>query len=234
MISKLKYISLFCGCGGFDLGMDKKAFKCIAAFDINKLAVAVYNKNLSKVAIERDLLLPLDINITNPDVILSGAPCQGFSTVGKREINDPRNKLFLRAVDIAIDLAPKVFVAENVYGILSGIHKEEYMDAAISRLQQVGYKTHLLVVDCRSLGMAQMRKRALLFAWNTKNDIVVPDLALKKNSLGDVIANIPPDVHNHEITRCQATGLSKTIAEYIRPGQKLSNVRGGERLTCPR
>jgi len=211
------------------LGMDGKTFKCTAAFDINRHAVAVYNKNLSGVARVRDLLLPLDVSATTPDIVLSGSPCQGFSTAGKREINDPRNGLFLRAIDIAIELMPKVFVAENVYGILSGTHKTEYMDIAINRLQHAGYKTHLSVVDCRSLGMAQMRKRALLFAWNTQNDLVLSDLELKYVSLEEAIANIPPNTYNHNISTCQATGICKIIAKNIQPGQKLSNVRGGKR-----
>jgi DNA (cytosine-5)-methyltransferase 1 len=156
MADRLTYASLFSGCGGFDLGMRQNKFECIAAYDINKVAVDVYNKNIRHVATERDLLLDFNEDKLNPSVVISGAPCQGFSTAGKRNIDDARNHLFLRAVEIALKLKPKVYVAENVAGILSGSHKEYFMDKAINILCNNGYKTHLFRIDCRSLGMGQM------------------------------------------------------------------------------
>lgn len=222
-------MSLFCGCGGFDLGMAQHGIDCIAAFDINKLALSVFNNNVSTVAIEHDLLKPFKFKKFSPDIIISGAPCQGFSTAGKRELNDPRNKLFLRAVDIALAVKPKVFIAENVAGIMAGKHKTEYMDTAILRLERAGYATALKVIDCRNLGMAQMRKRALLFAWNTQRSISFPDTQVEPKTIQDIIRNIPDNVPNHETTYCSAQGTQLSIARHIKPGQKLSNVRKGAR-----
>jgi DNA (cytosine-5)-methyltransferase 1 len=223
------YISLFCGCGGFDLGMKEAEIRCIGAFDINKLAVSIYNKNIANVAQQFDLSMQFNFEYKNIDIILAGSPCQGFSTAGKRNLHDPRNFLFLRAIDIALQKTPKVFIAENVYGILSGKHKAEYMDTAINRMESSGYKTHLSVIDCRSLGMAQMRKRAILIAWNTGKTMHFPEPAKSPKTIREVIADIPNDVSNHDPSSCQAFGIQKAIARHIMPGQKLSNVRSGER-----
>jgi len=222
-------MSLFCGCGGFDLGLAQNGIKCTVAFDINKHAVSVYNKNLSPVAVAQDLTRQLNFEGIKTDIIISGAPCQGFSIAGKRDLNDPRNKLFLRAIEIALCVKPKVFVAENVSGILSGKHKTEYMDAARAKLIEGGYKTLLEVIDCRNLGMAQMRKRALLIAWNTQKDLILNKKNIKPKKLQDVIKNIPENTQNHDVSGCMTIGTNKIIAEYIKQGQKLSNVRNGER-----
>lgn len=226
---KYKYISLFCGCGGFDLGMENAGFECVGAFDINKIAVSVYNKNVANVAQTVDLSKEFLFEYEDLDVILSGAPCQGFSTAGKRELFDPRNRLFLRAVEIVCQQKPKVFIAENVSGILSGKHKIEYMDAAIAQLEKKGYKTSLSIIDCRNLGMAQMRKRAILIAWNTCKELPFTYPAEIAKTIKDVIGNIEATALNHDPKSCKAVGQQGLIARHIHPGQKLSNVRAGDR-----
>jgi len=229
MNKKYRYISLFCGCGGFDLGMEIDEFECIGAFDINKLVVSVYNKNIANVAQVFDLSRDFNFKHSDLDVILSGAPCQGFSTAGKRNLHDPRNSLFLRAVEIVLQQEPKVFIAENVSGILSGQHKIKYMDVAISLLESSGYKTSLSVVDCRNLGMAQMRKRAILIAWNTGKKFNLPDPVGRPMTIREAIGDISGGIDNHEPSTCRAIGVQSVIAKRIRPGQKLSNVRSGKR-----
>lgn len=209
--------------------MRQNNFECIAAYDINKTAVDVYNKNLKHVALERDLLLDFNEKALKPSVVISGAPCQGFSTAGKRDIDDTRNYLFLRAVEIALKLKPKIYVAENVAGILSGIHKEYFMDKAINTLCNSGYKTHLFKIDCRNLGMGQMRKRAILIAWKTDRELSFYEPCTPSASLKDVIGDIATDLSNHDTNSCAAKGRHKLIASAIHAGQKLSNVRGGGR-----
>jgi DNA (cytosine-5)-methyltransferase 1 len=223
----IKYLSLFCGCGGFDLGMQSHEFECIAALDIDENVVNVFNKNISNAAHIQDLSKEIIFEFGTPSVIISGAPCQGFSTAGKRNLNDPRNKLFLRAIDFVQKYNPNIFVAENVSGILSGAHKIHYMEEAIKRLHDMKYETKTIIIDCRDIGLAQMRKRAILIAWNTKNELSLPELTRKKKTIKDCLKNISNTSSNHDINYCLAKGIHKTIAKKIRPGQKLSNVRGG-------
>lgn len=128
-------IDLFCGCGGFSLGMERAGFTVLAAIDSNPEAISVFRKNLPNVAhiLEEDLTrshpreLAALIGADQVDVIVGGPPCQGFSTVrqrdgtnnGRRLVRDRRRYLyreFLRCVGF---FRPKVFVMENVLGIRS-------------------------------------------------------------------------------------------------------------------
>ena len=110
--SKPTFIDLFCGCGGFSLGMERAKFQCLAAIDFNPEAVKVFKANFAHVphALERDLtkFMPQDleqlIGAKQVDVIVGGPPCQGFSQArqvdganhGPRMIDDPRRHLYQR------------------------------------------------------------------------------------------------------------------------------------------
>ena len=123
---KPKFISLFSGCGGFDLGFLKAGFKCAGAFDIDQVALDVLHRNTGSPVYNCDLsseIIPKSL-MDNVDVVLAGSPCQGFSTIGKRKLDDPRNHLLLVGGYIAVKAKPKVFIAENVPGVLSGKHRK--------------------------------------------------------------------------------------------------------------
>jgi len=127
---RLTCIDLFCGCGGFSLGMERAGFTVLAAIDFNPEAISVFKTNFDKVAhvLHQDLTtfppreLAKLMGTAEVDVIVGGPPCQGFSKVrqrdgsnsGPRMIEDKRRYLyreFLRYVDF---FQPKVFVMENV------------------------------------------------------------------------------------------------------------------------
>jgi DNA (cytosine-5)-methyltransferase 1 len=141
---KLTYIDLFCGCGGFTLGMLRAGFDCLAAVDFNEQAVATLKANLVderhpaftpvRHALQRDLTrfkpaeLAAIIGTERLDVIVGGPPCQGFSTARQRDGSnhgdkrlkeDPRRHLFRNFLDFVDFFQPKVFVIENVLGLRS-------------------------------------------------------------------------------------------------------------------
>ena len=117
---KNKIIDLFCGCGGLSLGFEKAGFEIALAIDFWKDAIVTYNANRSeKVAVCDDIK-----NLTNDrlrqfsdsgDVvgIIGGPPCQGYSTVGTRDINDPRNHLYLQYCRVVEQVNPDFFVLEQ-------------------------------------------------------------------------------------------------------------------------
>lgn len=136
-------IDLFCGCGGFTLGMQRAGFHVLAAIDCNAEAVATlsanlverYNPGLTPVShvLQRDLTQfdPVDLatllGARQVDVIVGGPPCQGFSTArqvdganhGARLKADPRRHLYREFLRFVAFFQPRVFVVENVLGILS-------------------------------------------------------------------------------------------------------------------
>ncbi len=138
------FIDLFCGCGGFTLGMQRAGFDCLAAIDFNPQAVATLRANLQArsptglkpvaFALEADLTsltpetLAAVIGTRAVDVIVGGPPCQGFSTARQRDgsnhgserlKDDSRRHLFRNFLDHVEYFQPKVFVIENVLGLRS-------------------------------------------------------------------------------------------------------------------
>ena len=126
--SKLKIIDLFSGVGGFGLGARRAGFSLKGSVEIDPQAISVYKKNFPKsLLVETDIsttsgneiLRAFDLEVGEIDGIIGGPPCQGFSNIGLRDTNDPRNQLFVRFFDVVNEASPKFFLAENVPGILS-------------------------------------------------------------------------------------------------------------------
>jgi len=220
-----KFISIFSGCGGFDLGFSKTGFKCIAAYDIDPIAVQVHKRNLKTACYIQDLSeenLPTSLR---PDVLLAGPPCQGFSIAGKRELNDPRNQLLLTAVNIALKLSPRVFILENVPGVRSGKHRD-YWETAKNKLRTAGYRTAEIECLGTKMGVAQIRKRIVLLAWKGNKDIDIFLPEIYGGTLQDALKGISGAPNNKKKTLNQS--IAGKISKKIKPGQKLCNVRGGE------
>ncbi len=226
----MNYIGLFAGCGGADYGFHKSGFNIIGSFDNNPTALSVLKNNLMspvyKVNLETEDILKY-IPENSIEVVFSGAPCQGFSTAGNRDINDPRNNLLVRGGEIALTIQPKVFISENVMGSLSGAHKT-YWDKLDRIFHSNNYKTQFIKVNCLDVGMAQMRKRVLFFAWRGKTESIAWPKPAKHLSLQDVLQNIESAPNNSSVRISDNTQIIE-IAKRIKPSQKLSNVRGGNR-----
>ena len=177
--SALTFLDLFCGCGGFSLGMERAGFRCLGAIDFNAEAVATFRANFPHLGEERarceDItLFPPEklakiINCEVVDVIAGGPPCQGFSTARQRDganhgarrlIHDDRRQLyreFLRYVEF---FQPRMFVMENVLGIQSAAGGE-YFTRVQQEARLLGYRVVAQVADAFSLGVPQKRRRQL-------------------------------------------------------------------------
>ncbi|WP_453973780.1 DNA cytosine methyltransferase [Amorphus sp. MBR-141] len=213
--------SLFAGCGGFDLGFKSEGFRPVAAFDIDPVAVGTFNANIVNVA------RVCDLSDTTPqisaDVVLAGSPCQGFSTAGKRALQDPRNNLLVRAAEIALTIRPKVFVLENVPAAISGRHGSRW-EQVEAILRADGYMVERIVAEGPASGVPQLRKRLFLLAWRG-NIPVRCDLAPRASlSLMETIGEIG-DASGHDPQPFREGSREARIAARIGPSQKLSNVR---------
>ena len=125
MSNNIKVLDLFCGCGGFTKGLEGAGLEVIAGIDHWNPAVESYRKNFNHICLEKDLTKysPEDFveetGIKDIDLLVGGPPCQGFSLAGKRDKKDPRNSLFMEYVKYLNYFKPKMFIMENVRGILS-------------------------------------------------------------------------------------------------------------------
>ena len=161
----MKIIDLFCGTGGFSLGFEMAGFESVLAVDLWKDAITTYNHNRNnKVGQSIDIhdytnemLDELNKN-SDIDGIIGGPPCQGFSMVGKREVGDKRNSLYLEYVRFVSQVKPKFFILENVKGLLS-MEKGKYKKDIIERFSALGYNVNMKLLRASDYGVPQSRER---------------------------------------------------------------------------
>ncbi len=157
-------VSLFCGCGGLDLGFHEAGFDIAYATDNDPAAIAVYSKNIDTNAYVRDVQsaeFHSDLKqLPAVDVVLGGFPCQGFSKAGPKREADERNLLYLEMKATVATLRPRVFIAENVDG-LSQNFGGAYVRAIVDDFSNVGYRMTWKIVDAVAYGVPQHRRRVL-------------------------------------------------------------------------
>lgn len=166
-----KVVDLFSGVGGLSFGFDQdKDFEILAAneilpnmamaYHLNHPTVKMYNMDIKDLNIS---LLKRDLNdrIKDTDIVIGGPPCQAYSTVGKRLIDDPRGRLFQEYYRILRELNPKVFVFENVKGLLS-INKGLLIKEIIKLFESVGYHVDMKLLNAADYGTPQIRERVIL------------------------------------------------------------------------
>ena len=160
-----KIIDLFCGCGGLSLGFEMAGFESALAIDFWKDAIVTYNHNRkNKVGICEDIRNLSDeylksLNESGEIVgVIGGPPCQGYSTVGTRDINDPRNHLYLQYCRVVENVKPDFFVLENVKGLttlMGGMFKEDIYN----RFSALGYTVVYKIINAAHYGVPQNRER---------------------------------------------------------------------------
>lgn len=169
MNKKPTVASLFSGAGGLDLGFKNAGFELIWANDFDADAVETYKANIGDECVLGDISEISSDDIPTADVMLGGFPCQGFSVANtKRNVLDERNSLYLEYVRVLKDKRPKVFIAENVKGILS-LGKGSVMQGIINDFSEVGYRVQYKLLNSADFGVPQARKR--VFIVGIRNDI---------------------------------------------------------------
>lgn len=173
---KFTCIDLFAGAGGLSLAAKNVRLSVVAAVEKNGHACASYRYNIIKKGktklYEKDILELSPIDLLHKhfaegnccDIVLGGPPCQGFSVhrINDSGVGDPRNALILRYFEYVKTLRPKVFLMENVPGILWQRHKE-FLDAFYEEGKAAGYDVRQpVVLDARDYGVPQRRKRVFI------------------------------------------------------------------------
>ncbi|EFO34075.1 modification methylase NgoPII [Roseibium sp. TrichSKD4] len=221
----MKAISLFSGCGGMDLGFENAGISILAAYDSDSYAVSSYNRNV-KLCARRIDVNRLDSIPSNFDILIATPPCQGFSTAGGYRVNDPRNNLLINTCEIIKKESPKLAIIENVASIIN-IRNSPLLNIGLDILRGSGYHVEIKIISCDNFGVPQRRKRAFIFARSDRRYFRTDILsgASSKVILKDVFNDLPMQDYSHK-PRVFASGTRHhKIAESIKPGQKLCNVR---------
>lgn len=165
-------LDFFCGIGGLTIGMERAGFRTIGGIDNWEKAKSTYEHNLDHECMLADLSETsvseietyFDVSRTEIDVIVGGPPCQGFSTVGKREIDDPRNRLWRHYRNLVDEIRPHYVVIENVEGMVVD-NDGRVRDNVISAFHEVGYQMKSKILTAAKYGVPQLRKRVFFLGW---------------------------------------------------------------------
>lgn len=195
-------IDLFAGAGGLSLGFEQAGFDIAAAVEIDPIHCATHEFNFPYSATICASVVDLtgdeirsraNLGDAEIDVVFGGAPCQGFSLIGKRAFDDPRNQLVFHYVRIVQELQPKYCVFENVKGLTLGKHAE-FLQELIKALDDAGYDVLLpyRVLNAADYGVPQDRRR--LFLIGTRRGLNLPHYPKpleQKTTVWEAIGDLP-------------------------------------------
>jgi DNA (cytosine-5)-methyltransferase 1 len=205
-MESLKVASLFCGCGGTDVGLlggfdfigkayAKNPMEIVYANDIEESACRIFEENFGVVPDRRDIRTVPASEIPEIDVLTGGFPCQSFSIVAQNPkrlgYKDERGMLFFEMCRILREKQPKCFIAENVKGLLSA-NKGEAFPLIISEFEKSGYQVTHKLINAAAFGVPQKRERVIIVG--IRNDLgfkyTFPDAPLSEENyavLGSIV-----------------------------------------------
>jgi len=229
---KRKYTaaSLFSGCGGLDLGFFNEGFSIIWANDFDHWACETYKRNFGPHITEGDIT-KLDIKkIPNTDIILGGFPCQDFSMLWKRKgIKTDRGNLYQNFVDIVTKKEPKMFIGENVRGLLSANKGEAVRQIVkdFAKAGKYGYEVEVHPINFANYGVPQLRERVLIIGVNKKfkKKFKLPDPTHNGKtwvSAAEALKGVESALHNNE--HQNITDKTRRMLELIPAGKNFTSI----------
>jgi DNA (cytosine-5)-methyltransferase 1 len=238
-------VDLFAGVGGMSLGFEQAGFDVVAAVEFDPIHAATHKLNFPRCSVicrdvrtvsGRDIRTSAGLGNRVVDVVFGGPPCQGFSLMGQRVLDDPRNSLVFHFLRLVEELKPRTFVLENVPGMAIGTHTE-LLSELINHFNGLGYRVRQphRILNAMNFGVPQDRRR--LFLIGARRDAFLPDYPTpvtispsnghSSNSNGSLKLDLPfcptakeaigdlPDIEDHESLfdtdelRCKLNGRSR-------------------------
>ena len=238
-------VDLFAGAGGLSLGFEQAGFDIVSAIDKDPIHCAVHKYNFPNSvtipepieSLSGDKIVELSgIGNRTIDCVFGGAPCQGFSLIGRRSLDDPRNKLVREFVRIVVELQARTFVFENVKGLTIGKHRA-FLDEIVNEFRNCGYNVRVpwRVLNAGNFETPQNRERLILIG--ARKGEIIPDYPLQTTNIAgkaaineqlpigptcsDAIGDLP------DVERFAALFKSDcvSISEYGSPSAYAENLR---------
>lgn len=182
--NSLKVASLFCGCGGMDLGvqgnfnfLDKHyaalPFEIVYSVDNDAYAGKIYNDNFTHQCEIKDVRDIVPHEVPDHDILLGGFPCQSFSISAQNPprlgYKDDRGKLFFEMVKVLKEKQPRFFIGENVKGLISA-NKGKAFPMIIKEFESAGYHIHYKLLNASEFGVPQKRERVFIVGFRDFDD----------------------------------------------------------------
>lgn len=230
--SALNVVDLFSGCGGLSYGLIQAGLKVLLGVDNDHDSLVTFEANHpgSKTT-NLDLADPQaakkiikEVGDKNIDIVVGGPPCQGFSLTGSRNIEDPRNKLYLSMFNIVNEIQPKAFLVENVAGMAT-LYGGKVKEDIISKFEGAGYNVTAKLLSAADYGVPQMRKRLVFVgikksigSFNFPKPTTTPDNYV---TCGEAISDLPSRVYEQgDEESSYTTGPTTSYQKKIRNGSK--------------
>lgn len=171
MNSRLVAIELFSGAGGLSIGLEKAGFSVILANEIEPDFANTFAKNHPETKVLTADIHSIDfkqelhkLGSTKVSLVSGGPPCQGFSTVGSKNKQDPRNSLFFEYLRAITEILPDYLIFENVSGFKNMYHGEAFK-TLLSELDLLGYHSASAILEASDFGLPQKRQRTIVIGW---------------------------------------------------------------------
>jgi DNA (cytosine-5)-methyltransferase 1 len=221
-------IDLFAGAGGLSLGFEQAGFDIAAAVEIDPIHCATHEYNFPTTKTICASVIDLTgaqirelakIDDAEIDVVFGGAPCQGFSMIGKRAFDDTRNQLVSHYVRLVREMQPRYCVFENVKGLTLGKHAQ-FLQELIEELGKSGYKVLMpyKVLNASKFGVPQSRERLFLMA--ARADQAMPEYPKElptQVTVREAIGDLPDADSFPDLLKTDAVKVKwKTESEYAR------------------
>lgn len=205
-MDKLKVASLFCGCGGTDVGLlgnfdflgkhyASNNMEIVYANDIDDNACRIFEENFGIKPDNRDIRQINSNELPDFDILTGGFPCQSFSIIAQNPkrlgVKDDRGKLFFEMCRILKDKQPKCFIAENVKGLLTANQKSAF-PLIMEEFKNSGYDVKHMVLNSANYGVPQKRERVIIvgFRKDLKIDFTFPNQVITDEDLFEPLKKV--------------------------------------------
>ena len=233
-------ISTFAGAGGSSLGYSMAGYRellavewddnAVETFRLNFPDVPVYHGDIAKLSVDECMELA---GLTGPgelDVLDGSPPCQGFSTAGKRDFGDDRNQLFRQYVRLLRGLRPKVFVMENVSGMVKGIMKLIFADI-MRELKASGYIVSARLLNAMYFNVPQSRERMIFMGVreDLKNCPSHPKAESRLITVREAFSGLTDDTRDRDVPKADSITLRQM--RVVKPGDRCALHHSHQRLS---
>lgn len=205
-MEKLRVASLFCGCGGTDVGLlggfeflgdtyTENNMEIVYANDIDDNACRIFEANFGIRPDNRDIRQVRSEELPDFDILTGGFPCQSFSIVAQNPkrlgVKDERGKLFFEMCRILKDKQPKCFVAENVKGLLTA-NKRSAFPLILEEFRNSGYDVQYRILNSAEYGVPQKRERVIIVGFRKDLNVKFefPDVIIKDEDLYKPLSSV--------------------------------------------
>ena len=235
---ELSVLDLFCGVGGFSLGVTRAGFKLAGSIDWDKDAIKMHQINFpNSPHWQTDItkIVGEDIrrrfNLTQLDGVIGGPPCQGFSRMGHQRVDDSRNDLFVKFFTLVEELQPRFFLAENVLGLLDAKNKP-LVERALNIVRRDYIVLEPLILNASEHGVPTTRTRVFFFGYKKDMGITISTDDILKGMLRSVTITVAdaldglPDKIRAKISKSNVSGWRKLSKKNCRRGFYFDRIAG--------